>query len=264
MSLECVIQVAIMKGCIYKVKKWIIGVVSGVALMVATAAVLPSNASNAIYGVLFPSTVTIHKGSESKVIDGTGGENGILNYNNKAYIPLRTFAEAMDSRVDYQPPADYTEVHKIDIFQGVAPINWSLQRSDLSPLPRCNDPFIIVPVYSQDKYNFRIIVHNQMEEDIDVDSIDLTLQVKDKAGTVVYSRSLPPLKGVYPSKFGYEATVSWDHTGNDGNQISPGDYLVFVDRPNVVNYKVLGNDENKSLSITRNMACNLNYYGITI
>jgi hypothetical protein len=248
------------------VKKWVIGVVSGIVLIVSivsTAVVFPSNASNAIYGVLFPSTVTIHNGSESKVIDGTG-DNGILNYNNKAYIPLRTFAEAMESRVDYQPPSDYTGVHKIDIYQGIAPIKWSLQRSDLSPLPLCRNPFFIVPVYSEDKYNFRVIVHNQMEEDIAVDSIELSLQVRDKDGNVVYSRSLPPLEGVIPSKFGYEAKVSWDHTGIDGNQISPGEYLIFLARPNAVNYKVLGNDESKSVSITRNMACNLNYYGITI
>ncbi|TNJ62241.1 hypothetical protein FE784_31650 [Paenibacillus hemerocallicola] len=244
-------------------KKWMIGVGSGIVLFVSTAAALPSNASNAIYGVLFPSTVTIHSGSETKMIDGTG-HNEILNYNNKAYIPLRSFAEAMESRVDYQPPSDYTGMHKIDIFQGIAPIKWSLQRSDSAPLPRCNDPFFIVPVFSQDKYNFRVMVHNQMEEDINVDSIELTLQVRDKDGNVVYSRSLPPIEGVFPSKFGYEATVSWDHTGMDGNQVSPGEYLIFLERPNVVNYKVLGNDDSKSMSITRNMACNLNFYGITI
>lgn len=242
---------------------------SGVVLMVTAAVILPSNASNSIYGVLFPSTVTIHNGSETKVIDGTG-DHGILNYNNKAYIPLRAFAEAMGSRVEYEPPADDTEVHKIDIFQGQAPIQWALERDDLSFAKVCSGfPFFIIPTKAgvdgnlSDRF-FNVYVHNFMNDDVTVNPVSITFKVTDQSGNMVYSRELPPLSGVIPGSFGYYTTISWDHTDSEGNEVPHGFYYIRLDRPSEVTYKVLGTDEEKTEKIYSGMGCNLEYFGITI
>jgi hypothetical protein len=161
------------------VRKWLFGLFCGVVLMVSTAAA----PSHSIDAVLFPGTVTIHDGDEVKTIDGSG-DNGMINYNNKAYIPLRAFAEGMGATVAYTPPSESNGVLKIDIFQGDAPIRWSLERTDLTFSQVCRGyPFYIVP--SQAKVNgewsnreFHIHFHNLMEDDIFVRSIELTLEIK--------------------------------------------------------------------------------------
>lgn len=81
-------------------KKFIIGFVCGAALASSTAVM----AADSIQAFLFPSQVVIRNDETIKPIDVTG-ENAVINYNNKAYIPLRTFAEAMGANVDFEEAA---------------------------------------------------------------------------------------------------------------------------------------------------------------
>jgi hypothetical protein len=243
------------------------GLLSGVIVMLLTAAV----PSSTIQGTLFPSIVTIHNGNEVKTINGTG-DNDVINYNNKAYIPLRLFSEEMGASVGYEPASEATNgLHKINIYQGVAPIAWSLERTDLIFPQICsNFSFYIVPTQSRssdgkmDTYNFNLKVHNLMTDDISVKPIELTFEVTDEAGNVIYSRPLPPVSGVIPSKFGFNAAVSWDHTGLDGKEVPSGNYFIKLNRPKEISYKVLGSVEEKSVRIYSGMGCNLEYFRITI
>lgn len=78
-------------------KKFVIGFVLGAAIAASTAVA----ASDSIEAYLFPSRVSIHSGETIQTVDTTG-EHAVVNINGKAYIPLRTFAEAMGAKVDYE------------------------------------------------------------------------------------------------------------------------------------------------------------------
>lgn len=99
-------------------RKWLFGFICGALVLVLLAA----SPSNVINGVLFQSQVTFHDGENVKRFDTAGG-NLILNYNNKAYIPLRAFAEEMGATVGYEQPGS-DGLHKIDIYQGKASMTW--------------------------------------------------------------------------------------------------------------------------------------------
>jgi hypothetical protein len=90
--------------------------IAGLCLGVGLAASTVVFASESIQAVLFPSKVSFHLGGQVKEIEGTG-DDAIINYNNKAYIPLRTFAESMGAIVDYQAPSEATgNLNRIEIF----------------------------------------------------------------------------------------------------------------------------------------------------
>jgi hypothetical protein len=250
-------------------KKWMNGLLLGVAFTLLTAAV----SSSTIQGTLFPSMVTVHNGNEAKTMDVTE-DGGVINYKGKAYVPLRLFSEAMGASVGYEPASEATNgMHKIDIYQGVAPIQWNLVRTE-DVFPKSQDfcrsfpmPFYIMPTNSEslgDTRNFKMRVHSLMNEDITVEPIELTFEITDEAGQVVYSRPLPPLSGVIPGNFGFYAEVSWDHTGLDGLEVPSGNYFIKLKRPDKVSYKVLDSDEEQSVGINRAMGCNLELFRITI
>src|SRR5665647_3753567 len=96
-------------------KKFIIGLLCGAVLSMTTVAF----ATNAVKAVLFPSKVTFYTNTTIKVLDGTE-DNTILNYNNKAYIPLRAFTDAMGAKVNYRAPAANGGLAKIDIFNAAS------------------------------------------------------------------------------------------------------------------------------------------------
>jgi hypothetical protein len=96
------------------VKKFISGMLVGgtiVGILSATTVVL---ADSNIQAILWPATVSINvKGTQSFINEGE-----ILNYNNKAYVPLRSFAESMGAKVNYSQPAFSGDKHKVDIVYG--------------------------------------------------------------------------------------------------------------------------------------------------
>ncbi|MFC3767651.1 hypothetical protein [Paenibacillus sp. GCM10012303] len=110
----------------------------------------------------------------------------------------------------------------------------------------------------QNDQSFFAQIHNNMKEDISVSPIELTFQVRSMdSNEVVYSRTLPHFSGVIPSSFAFIASFTWDHTGTDGKEVSPGDYFIELVRPSTLNYQLLDNNEQKSVKIERMGGCNL-------
>jgi len=97
----------------------------GIALTASTAAF----ASDNIQAVLFPSKVHFLMNGTVKQIDGTG-DDAIINYNNKAYIPLRTFAESMGAVVQYSTPSEQTGRSSIDIYSGMSESDFNMHDPD--------------------------------------------------------------------------------------------------------------------------------------
>ncbi|GMK37604.1 hypothetical protein PCCS19_06580 [Paenibacillus sp. CCS19] len=93
-------------------KHFISGVLCG-ALLMATTSVF---ASSVIEATIFPSKVTFFLANGlSKEVQLQEGEE-VLNYNNKAYIPLRLFAESSGALVKYTQTSPETDnKQKIDV-----------------------------------------------------------------------------------------------------------------------------------------------------
>ncbi|PWW02731.1 uncharacterized protein DUF3888 [Paenibacillus cellulosilyticus] len=93
-------------------KHFIAGVLCGAFLMVTTSVF----ASSVIEATIFPSKVTFFLANGlSKEVQLQEGEE-VLNYNNKAYIPLRLFAESSGALVKYTQASPETDnKQKIDV-----------------------------------------------------------------------------------------------------------------------------------------------------
>ncbi len=92
-------------------KKFIGGVICGIVLSIS----MTSFATNEVIACLFPSKIMIHIGDTVKEINAGG--DPIINYNNRVYIPLKSFSNAMGSYVTYQAPSASTEnLNKIDVY----------------------------------------------------------------------------------------------------------------------------------------------------
>ncbi|BBI36354.1 hypothetical protein [Cohnella abietis] len=92
--------------------KFWIGLLCGITLCFSTAAI----ASNAIQGVLFPSKITIHNGSQVKELSTSTGMT-VISYKNQTFIPLRSFTEATGSIVNFQPATkENGNLNQIEVF----------------------------------------------------------------------------------------------------------------------------------------------------
>jgi hypothetical protein len=92
-------------------KKIILSFLCGVLL----AAPIGVFASNQISAYLFPTKVIIHQNSTTTNFDS--GENPFINYNNKVYVPLRAFSEAMGTYVNFEGASSANgNINKIDIY----------------------------------------------------------------------------------------------------------------------------------------------------
>ncbi|MFC4775814.1 hypothetical protein ACFO9Q_03350 [Paenibacillus sp. GCM10023252] len=90
-------------------KKMVLALACGAVVTFATGAI----ASPKIQAVLFPSTIKVHKYMGANEIGQTDGE--VINYNKRVYVPLRTFAQAMDATISYEPPTK-NKLPRIDIY----------------------------------------------------------------------------------------------------------------------------------------------------
>lgn len=93
-------------------KKFWIGLVCGIMLCFATAAV----ASKAVQGTLYPSKITIFNGSKVKELSTTSG-TVVINYKGQTYIPLRLFSETMGATVSFRSAsAANNNLNQIQVF----------------------------------------------------------------------------------------------------------------------------------------------------
>ncbi len=246
-----------------------------VAGMLCTALALSSAvalSSTAIQAILFPSKVTIYNGNEVSTIESTEGTE-IINYKSKAYVPLRSFAEAMGAVVNYEEASEATNyLHKIDIYQA-QPIQWALEKINYNIQQPIGYPITITPeIRAEDEASAEFIVkiNNYLEEDIRVSPINLVLEVyaedptsekgSFKQGPLVYSKSITAFEGLIPSKYGYEVSLKWDKTTLDGESIAPGWHFVYLHRPEEVTYTMEGTNDLKAQRIFSGMGSNLNYF----
>ncbi|GAA3401234.1 hypothetical protein ACFFNY_14510 [Paenibacillus hodogayensis] len=108
-------------------KKFVIGFICGAAVAASTAVA----ASDAIQAHLFPSEVFIRSGETTIQPIEVDGENPVINYNGKAYIPLRTFAEAfgLHARFEEGNPDDGVK-HRITLKKYDMPDDNNLYLTD--------------------------------------------------------------------------------------------------------------------------------------
>jgi hypothetical protein len=212
-----------------------------------------------------------------KEIDGTG-ENAILNYNDKAYIPLRAFAEAMGAGVTYEGPTSTSQgMHKIEILstfgelplihydsvnEMCSPINIGLEPPDEY---HNDETFGELTIAKKNYFHFGFT--NVSKDDISLEPVELAFEVY-KVNTVnereqldlVYSYKLPTMSGLFPTHSGYGLSIPWNQKGLDGALISPGEYRVQLQIPDPVSYTVQGSEDRKSITISQGMGCNRNSF----
>ncbi|MFF2887254.1 hypothetical protein [Paenibacillus sp. NPDC057967] len=107
-------------------KKFWIGMICGIILCFATAAV----ASKAVQGTLFPSKITIYNGAQVKELSTTKG-TVVINYKNQTYIPLRLFSESMGSKVNFQSASSANgNLNQIQVFSSLTLSGLHLQSNE--------------------------------------------------------------------------------------------------------------------------------------
>ncbi|MDQ0878925.1 hypothetical protein QFZ77_007584 [Paenibacillus sp. V4I3] len=82
-------------------KKFISGIIVGIGISACTV----TFASESLQAFLFPSKVTFHNKGETKEVSFSN-DDPVINYNNKAYIPLRLFSETLNGKVIYTAPSE--------------------------------------------------------------------------------------------------------------------------------------------------------------
>ncbi|MZQ80651.1 hypothetical protein GQF01_00585 [Paenibacillus sp. 5J-6] len=93
-------------------KKFISGVIVGVGISACSVAF----ASDGLQAFLFPSKVTFHNNGMTNEVSFSK-DDPVINFNNKAYIPLRLFSETLHAQVNYSTPSDSSDgTNLIDIY----------------------------------------------------------------------------------------------------------------------------------------------------
>ncbi len=119
-------------------KKFVVGLICGAALSMTTVAF----ASDTIQAILFPSKITFEMKGNQVVLDTN--ENPVLNYNNKTYIPLRAFAEAMGASVDFVAGSETTgNLHLISVASNEYKLTRYGPEDNLSPADNAFYPLTV-------------------------------------------------------------------------------------------------------------------------
>lgn len=111
-------------------KKFVTGLLCGAVLSVSTAAF----ASDSIQAILFPSKVTFQVKDTSTVLDTS--MDPVINYNNKAYIPLRAFSEAIGAHVGFVGASDATNNQNLITISTTLPTQATLTDENAQDIMR--------------------------------------------------------------------------------------------------------------------------------
>lgn len=110
---------------------------------------------------------------------------------------------------------------------------------------------------------FVVNFYSFLEDDILIEPIELSFEIYDsQMEELIYSRQLPILQGMIPSRYGYVATIPWEQTGLENHP--PGDYYIVVKKPSEIAYTVADSREEKKTDVSRAMGCNLELFRMTI
>ncbi|WP_240416638.1 stalk domain-containing protein [Paenibacillus periandrae] len=230
-------------------KKFLTGLVLGIGLSSCTVVF----ASETIQAYLFPSKVTFHINGKSTNLD-VSGENQIINYNNKAYIPLRLFTETLGAKVDYQSSSAATNGNNlIDVH--IPPIQVSSNNEGAWTFKQSShyiDPMIPEGVgvsfgkpnidFSTKSIQPQIQFKNSRDVAIQIDPVSIEYQVtkvSTNGETVLFDYKIPPLDGRIPASSWFTANVPpWDFKDGQGNFVEPGTYALSIKVPSTLDYKI--------------------------
>jgi hypothetical protein len=230
-------------------KKFLTGLVLGIGISSCTAVF----ASETIQAYLFPSKVTFHINGQSTHLD-VSGENQIINFNNKAYIPLRLFTETLGATVDYQSPSVATNGNNlIDVHIPQIQVSsnnegaWSFRQTT-----RYMDPMLPEGVgvsfgkpnidFSTKSIQPQIQFKNSRDVAIHIEPVNIEYQVvkvSTNGETVLFDYKIPPLDGRIPASSWFTANVpSWDFKDGQGTFVEPGTYALLIKVPSTLDYKI--------------------------
>ncbi|NEW09426.1 hypothetical protein GK047_26135 [Paenibacillus sp. SYP-B3998] len=232
-------------------KKFVIGITSGVLLSFATGAFA---SSPTVQAILFPSTINVHKEGKTSSI---GSNNTILNYNNSVYIPLRSFAENMGSIVKYIPPNSATDSSsQIDIYS--APEPWRLTAKAPGNLPTSPLSLKLNKIQtdtgpSSTSIGIYAELYNTSKEIINFTKTKLEIKIErvmeGQPHKLVWSGDISPPNVTPPGDlipgsdvkvvWGIKSPILyWDKKDIDGNSVPPGQYQVSISQPITIEYNV--------------------------
>ncbi|WP_248924788.1 stalk domain-containing protein [Paenibacillus hamazuiensis] len=240
-------------------KKFVMGLLCGAALSMSTVVI----ASDSIQAILFPSKITFQVKGNQAVLDTS--ENPVLNYNNKTYIPLRAFAEAMGANVDFVSGSEAADhLNLITVSSNEYKLIQYGPDDNISPANAVYTP-LGVGLGLPDEYrrnsdqlsientnNFVFSVINRTNDNLLVDpSTTLALEVytapEGVEDQLVYRYVIPQIPRPIPSRSSYTFTIPWNQTGSNGKKIEPGRYIVKLAKPENINYQVEGDSDTKSV-----------------
>ncbi|MNC20651.1 hypothetical protein D3C75_686090 [compost metagenome] len=240
-------------------KKFVIGLICGAALSMTTVAL----ASDTIQAILFPSKITFQVKGNQVILDAN--ENPVLNYNDKTYVPLRAFAEAMGASVDFVHGSEATgNLHLITVTSNEYKLIQYRPEDNLSPADNTFYP-LTVGLTLPDEYrqnsnqlsienttSLMFSVMNPSNDNLLMDpATDLAIEVyaatDNVKGKLVYRYALPPVPSPVPSRSAYTFTVPWSQVDSNGKKIEPGYYIIQLATPEKLEYQVEGSSTVQSV-----------------
>jgi hypothetical protein len=97
---------------------------------------------------------------------------------------------------------------------------------------------------------FHLQIYNTSTENITVDPIQIQLSVKklnaDRTETVVYTKKIPVISGLWKGKDGYMIDMPWDMSDQEGSPLQAGTYKISLEVPETITYKGEGTTEMRS------------------
>lgn len=230
-------------------KKFAIGVISGMILSFTTGVIA---ASSEVKAILFPSTIQIHQDNEISTLKGN---NNILNYEGSIYIPLRSFAENMGSTVSYSPPnSEPGSLPLVDIYtsaaswksiwmsQGnlpTAPLSLKIDTISKGNTPQSNAVGIFAELYNTKEDTLLI---SKVAMKIKVEKIEEGSSPELVWTGTVHSPSQNSSGEWIPGNhsnmvWGIRSPVLfWDQKDNEGNPVSPGQYQISLTNSATIEY----------------------------
>jgi hypothetical protein len=255
-------------------KKFVVGLICGAALSMTTVAF----ASDTIQAILFPSKITFEMKGNQVVLDTN--ENPVLNYNDKTYIPLRAFAEAMGASVDFVAGSEATGgLHLITVTSNEYQLTRYGPEDNLSPADNTFFPLIVglslpdgyrpdsnrLPIENTTNLTFSVM--NRSNDNLVMDSAThLAIEVymvKDGVNDkLVHRYALPPVPSPIPSRSAYSLTVPWSNVDSSGKKIEPGSYNIRLVTPEKLEYQVEGSSTTQSVIAYPGMKYGLHSYPV--
>ncbi len=236
-------------------RKFTIGLMSGVILSFATGAIA---ASSEVKAILFPSTVQIHQDNQTKELTGNGA---ILNYNDSIYIPLRSFAEHTGSTVMYTPPGgDSGVLPQVDIYS--PPAAWKTLWMGKGNMPTTPLTLRLGEAREADASDGKVVgiygqLFNTGVDTLQISEAEIHIKI-ERVGVegpeLVWTGKLPSPGAASSGEWipasndnmvwGIQSPLLyWDKKDQAGNAAASGQYQVSLTNPATVKYSAVNSSQ---------------------